>query len=260
MLLRFCSVLNHKVGLTAVIYLAGYPAFLQPRCQERQSPGYLRKIWLCFFPSPAPIQGMLGLEGWTYIINTLEKFGAVAPVVFSVTGPVWVFPDPFHQHGRWGSKEGKIMASLMKMPYICRVKCLCDFCQCLLLRDWESKGAFSEKKCIACYVTTRVISGSGFGFFPLCGIEVRSSAFTEQSPDASSTGAGPAPPQFGHRWEGATVFQTARDTGSSHRCRLVSTLGARFFPLPPLLRDSVLVFVRWSPRAVSTYYSLIADF
>ena len=55
----FGSVLSHKVGLTAVIYLAGYPAFLQPRCQERQSPGYLREIWLCFFPSPAPIAAYL---------------------------------------------------------------------------------------------------------------------------------------------------------------------------------------------------------
>lgn len=121
-LLGSCGVLNHKVGPTAVMYLAGYPAFLQPRCQERQSPGYLRKIWLCFFPSPAPAQGTLGRTRGlnTYNKQAREVGGGSWGWAFGPAGPVWVFePRPFSSAWQTGQrvreKNGEFEAEALQL-------------------------------------------------------------------------------------------------------------------------------------------------
>lgn len=84
--LSFSSVLSHKVGRTAVIYLAGYPAFLQPRCQEIQSPGYQKDL-AGFLSLLSLHQGPAWTLGLNVYKNTLKKPRTVARVAFSET---WV--------------------------------------------------------------------------------------------------------------------------------------------------------------------------
>lgn len=260
-LFRFCSVLNHKVGLTAVMYLAGYPAFLQPRCQERQSPGYLRKIWLCFFPSPAPAQGMLGLEASTYLIHTPEKLGMVAPGCFrerwSRLGAPWTFSSVWQvgQQGREnnGNFDEEVLGLLNKAS-------LWFLSARLLLGDWESSGFFWKVHSLLCnhWGHLRV-----WFFSFICRIKARSSALTEQSPEASSSGATPAPPPLNFAIGGKKPQSPSQPmtleaaTGSSwYQCR-----GNDSFPCPPppsWLHLGVCTLIAWC--RVSTYYSLIADF
>lgn len=143
--------LSHKVGLTAVIYLAGYPAVLQPRCQERQSPGYLRKIWLCFFPSwPSPARWCWDSGPELPILQThLGDWGRTDWIILQPLPLVWSQRSLilFQHSARCANNEGKRVESWRKRPHICKIKCLCDFYQHILLfRDWESARTFCEKK------------------------------------------------------------------------------------------------------------------
>lgn len=77
----FCAsqlLQGHKVGLTAVIYLAGYPAFLQRRCQEKTKSWLSQKDLAMFF---FPLQLPPGLA-WTLGPRICSKH----------TGEAWAFP------------------------------------------------------------------------------------------------------------------------------------------------------------------------